>query len=499
MSRIALHWQILIGMVVGAAVGLTLNATLGDRQSEVPKEELPQGVAAIAFHDTPNRIDIHITDSDGEDRKIVVDSTDRKPGVFVTLGKLEDNNAEIHGYFQKHGRSWSRWVGDISKKIGDLFLRMLRMVAVPLIVSSLMTGVMGLGHADRLGKMFGRTLLYYVSTSLMAIVTGLLMVNLIRPGLDSGLSKEGGDAPNVSGDLGGVLFNQLETMIPTNPFGALAEGNFLSIIAFTLALAIFALLVGGKTAQLVSDLFNAAFEVMMRMTMAIIKLAPAGVLFLMLYVTATQGPAVFGSLAKYIVAVASALAIHALVVLPLILYFVAKRNPWKYASAMSPALLTAFSSASSNATLPLTLTCVEERAGVSNRVSSFVLPLGATVNMDGTALYEAVAVLFIAQLHYGFNLPLSQQIIVAVTALLASIGAAGIPHAGLVMMVIILQAVGLPLEMQAIIIGVDRVLDMCRTSVNVWSDSCGCAVIARFEAGGDHKELAVEQAGSVDL
>jgi Na+/H+-dicarboxylate symporter len=165
---------------------------------------------------------------------------------------------------------------------------------------------------------------------------------------------------------------------------------------------------------------------------------------------------------------------------------------------MSPALLTAFSSASSNGTLPLTLASVEDRAGVSNRVSSFVLPLGATVNMDGTALYEAVAVLFIAQLLPGFDLGITQQIIVAITALLASIGAAGIPHAGLVMMVIILQAVGLPVEMTGIIIAVDRVLDMCRTSVNVWSDSCGCAVIARFEADGEtatEKERSPASAG----
>ena len=149
---------------------------------------------------------------------------------------------------------------------------------------------------------------------------------------------------------------------------------------------------------------------------------------------------------------------------------------------MSPALLTAFSSASSNGTLPLTMSNVEHRAGISNKTASFVLPLGATINMDGTALYEAVAVLFIAQLHFGHNLELSQQIVVALTALLASIGAAGIPHAGLVMMVIILQAVGLPLEMQGVILAVDRVLDMCRTSVNVWSDSCGCAVVEFLES-----------------
>jgi Na+/H+-dicarboxylate symporter len=165
----------------------------------------------------------------------------------------------------------------------------------------------------------------------------------------------------------------------------------------------------------------------------------------------------------------------------LILKFVARRDPWEYARALAPALLTAFSTASSNGTLPLTMSSVEERAGVSRRVGAFVLPLGATINMDGTALYEAIAVLFIAQATSAVPLGFDDQILVAVTALLASVGAAGIPHAGLVMMAIVLQAVGLPLESQGLILAVDRVLDMCRTSVNVWSDACGCAVVARFE------------------
>ena len=181
------------------------------------------------------------------------------------------------------------------------------------------------------------------------------------------------------------------------------------------------------------------------------------------------------------VTVLAALAVHALITLPLILWFLGGRNPWEYAKAVSPALLTAFSSASSNGTLPLTISCVEQRAGIRNRISSFVLPLGATINMDGTALYEAVAVLFIAQIYYDGNLPFAQQIIVAITALLASVGAAGIPHAGLVMMVVILHAVGLPVHMLGLILAVDRILDMCRTSVNVWSDSCGCVVVARLE------------------
>jgi Na+/H+-dicarboxylate symporter len=271
-------------------------------------------------------------------------------------------------------------------------------------------------------------------------------------------------------------------MIPKNPIAALAEAKFLSIISFSLAFSIFAVIVGGRSLQIIREFFDAAFDVMMAMTMAIIRLAPLGVLFMMMYVTATQGTAVFMSLAYYMLTVMLALAVHAVIVLPAILHFIAKKNPWVFAQAMSPALLTAFSSASSNGTLPLTMTCVEKRAGVSNRVSSFVLPLGATINMDGTALYEAVAVLFISQLYHGELLPLNEQILVAVTALLASIGAAGIPHAGLVMMVIILQAVKLPIEMQGIILAVDRVLDMCRTSVNVWSDSCGCAVVAQLES-----------------
>ena len=372
-------------------------------------------------------------------------------------------------------------MGEAAQKLGGLFLRLLQMVAVPLIITSLICGVTGLGDAASLGGMFLRTVLYYASTSLLAITVGLLAVNLFRPGLNDDATPAT-DGPAASGhSLGDLLFEQVERMIPTNPIAAIAESNFLSIIAFTLAFSIFAVIVGGKTLAAVRAAAEAGFEVMMAMTMAIIALAPIGVLCLMLFVTATQGPAVFASLFWYLLTVVVALATHALIVLPLILHFVAGRNPFAYARALSPALLTAFSSASSNGTLPLTMACVENRAGIDNKVSSFVLPLGATINMDGTALYEAVAVLFIGQLYHGGVLPLEQQLIVAFTALLASVGAAGIPHAGLVMMVVILQAVGLPVEMQGIILAVDRVLDMCRTSVNVWSDSCGCAVVASLE------------------
>jgi len=499
MSRLALHWQILGGMLLGAAIGVTLNFTASERNTDVERSELPAEITQAKLHDSANLVTIDLTQEDGTQRRWVVDATRRTPGSLATLEKLRERDARGYDIFHQHGRSWSRWVGEAAQRLGGLFLRMLRMVAVPLIATSLITGVMGLGHAERLGKLFARTLFYYLVTSMLAIVTGLAMVNIIRPGLGGAMNEQAHEVEIASGSLGEVLFDQVETMIPANPIGALAEGNFLSIICFSLAFAIFALIVGGKTAEIVRDFFGAAFEVMMAMTMAIIKLAPLGVLFLMLYVTSTQGIEVFKSLGWYMLTVVCALSFHAMITLPMIVKFVARRDPLEFAKAMSPALLTAFSSASSNGTLPLTLASVEERAGVSNRISSFVLPLGATINMDGTALYEAVAVLFIAQLYHGYNLPIGEQIIVAFTALLASIGAAGIPHAGLVMMVIILQAVKLPVEMQGIIIAVDRVLDMCRTSVNVWSDSCGCAVIARMEAlGSSHPEEISDAADNLE-
>jgi len=479
--KLALHWQIAIGMLVGAIIGVSLNLLAGTRETVVATQQLPSGVSALTISDSPNHIRLAWTRDDGTTDAAVVDGTRQTPGAAATVDELARVNPEAADWLHRLGRSPARIVGEAAQKVGNLFLRLLQMVAVPLIITSLICGVTGLGDAASLGGMFLRTVLYYASTSEIAIAVGLLAVNIFRPGITGSVSPAA-NGPAASGhSLGDLLFEQVERMIPTNPIASIAESNFLSIIAFTLAFSIFAVIVGGKTLAAIRSAAEAGFEVMMAMTMAIIALAPLGVLCLMLFVTATQGPAVFASLFWYLLTVVAALMVHALIVLPLILRFVAGRDPFAYARSMSPALLTAFSSASSNGTLPLTMACVENRAGIDNKVSSFVLPLGATINMDGTALYEAVAVLFIGQLYHGAVLPLDQQLIVAFTALLASVGAAGIPHAGLVMMVVILQAVGLPVEMQGIILAVDRVLDMCRTSVNVWSDSCGCAVVASLE------------------
>jgi Na+/H+-dicarboxylate symporter len=474
--KLELHWQILIGMLTGAILGIAINWTLSQRVTELTSG-LPAGVERATVTDTTDLIRVVWVSGDAEFEQ-TVDPTGQVAGSVLTLDDLSKTSPiarQIYELAPSYAQIFGRWC----KRIGGLFLRLLQMVSVPLIITSLATGVLGLGGAARFRKMFSVTLGYYVATSLLAIITGLAVTNLINPGLNSTLKLDVAKAQVGSTSITETIMQQIERMIPTNPIAAVAESSFLSIIVFTIVFCIFVLKTSEPTITRFKTLAEDTFSVMMKLTTAIIQLAPLGVFLLMVYVTATQGLAVFSALAWYMLAVTLALAFHAFVTLPLLVWMFARRSPFQLMQAMSPALLTAFSSASSNATLPLTLNNIERRAGVSNRTSSFVLPLGSTINMDGTALYEAVAVLFIGQLAYGSSLGFSDQVIIALTALLASVGAAGIPHAGLVMMAIVLQAVNLPIEYQGIILAVDRVLDMCRTSVNVWSDCCGAAVVER--------------------
>jgi Na+/H+-dicarboxylate symporter len=376
-------------------------------------------------------------------------------------------------------------VAIVGKEIGDLFLRLLQMLVVPLIVSSLITGVTGMGDLRTLGSIGGRAIGFYLTTSFLAIVTGIVVVNIIRPGdgAELALLEEGTTSGALLAEeprsIGIVLWEQLESLIPKNPLAAAAEGDMLPVIFFSLLIGVFIGLAehrnGSKDASVVRRFFSGLFDVMMQMTLFVVKFAPIGVFGFTLYAAAGKGPAAFQVLGWYVLTVFIALLIHATVTLPTILKLFTGRSPIAYARKLTTALVTAFSTASSNGTLPLTMQEVEE-AGVKPEVTSFVLPLGATINMDGTALYEAVAVLFIAQV-YGVDLNLAQQALIALTALLASIGAAGIPHAGMIMMVVVLNAVGLPTSAVALILAVDRILDMLRTTVNVWSDSVAAAVI----------------------
>lgn len=360
--------------------------------------------------------------------------------------------------------------------VGEVFIKLLKMLIVPLIVASMVVGVSRVGDIRKLGGLGGKTFVFYITTTFASVFVGLVVVNLINPGVGAPqLAGEVPEAVRSKVSLGSVLLN----MVPENPIRSMADMQILPLIVFSLLLGAVLTTIGPKAKPLI-DLFESLNAAMMKLTDWIIQLLPFGVFALIAAVVAQTGPGIFANLGKYMLAVLVGLAIHALITLPLLLKFVGGANPRKFFGKIAPALTTAFSTASSSATLPLTLDCVETKANVPPRVSSFVLPLGATINMDGTALYESVAAVFIAQV-YGIDLSFGQQVLIFLTATLAAIGAAGIPSAGLVTMAIVLNAVGLPLEGIGIILAVDRILDMCRTSVNVWGDTVGCVVVARLE------------------
>jgi len=378
---------------------------------------------------------------------------------------------------------------DVYVFIGTLFLNALKMLIVPLVVSSIVVGIAGIGSGSALGRLGGKTLLYYMATSLIAILIGLILVNLVSPGVIDGQPVK--DMIGLSGDPdalkakvegrgAGDIAEVFLRMVPVNIVSAAANGQMLGLIFFSLLFGFFLTRVQEAYAESLFNFWQGAYEVMMLITDWVMKFAPIGVFALVAKVVASTGLEAFKPLALFFFTVLGALMIHFFVVMPLILTALGRVNPVRHYRAMAPALLTAFSTSSSSATLPLTLECVEKNAGVSNRTSSFVLPLGATINMDGTALYECVAAMFIAQA-YGIDLSFATQFTVVLVALLTSIGVAGIPSASLVAISIILATIGLPAEAIGLILAVDRVLDMCRTTVNVFSDSCGAIVIARAE------------------
>lgn len=363
--------------------------------------------------------------------------------------------------------------------VGDLFLRLLKMIIIPLIFTSLVSGIASLGDARSVGRIGVRTTIYYMLTTTLAITVGLTLVNLLSPGrgLDLGVTAE---LPEGFSTATQSLPEFLLRMVPENVVSAMAAGDVLPVIVFAILFGVFMTRLNGPNVEAVQRVVEGVLEVIQTLTLAIVRLAPVGIFALLAREVARSGFDVIVALGPYFATVGAGLAVHAFVTLPLILILLARRNPLHYGRKVLPAVATAFSTASSSATLPLSMECAEREAGLPKGVSSFVLPLGATVNMDGTALYEAVAALTIAQM-YGVSLALPQQALVLLTALLASVGAAGIPMAGLVMLVVVLQAVGLPLEGIATIIAVDRILDMMRTATNVWSDLVGTAVISRFE------------------
>jgi len=378
----------------------------------------------------------------------------------------------------------------IFEYIGTLFLNALKMIIVPLIASSIVVGMQGIGSSGNLGAIGMRTLVFYATTTLLAILIGLALINLVSPGTFDGrpvgelLAIDDDDGPAISASIetkgAGDVAEIFIRMVPPNIIKAAAEGQMLGLIFFALLFGFFITKLSDNLRDSFSRFWEATFQVMMSMTEWIMKFAPIGVFGLVAGVIAKTGFAAAKPLAIFSLTVFAALCVHALVLLPLLLRFVGKVKPYATIKAVSPAMLTAFSTASSSATLPVTMRSLENNVGVSNSISSFVLPLGATVNMNGTALYECAAAMFIAQA-YGLDLSLGIQFTIVVVALLTSIGVAGVPSASLVAIAIILGAVGLPVEAIGVLLVFDRVLDMCRTSVNIWGDAVCATIIARMQ------------------
>ena len=369
--------------------------------------------------------------------------------------------------------------------IGDLFMRLLRMIIHPLVFASIVTGVASIASGRAVGRLFSKTLGYYLLTSFLAASTGLLMVNLLRPGDNANMEE----ADQANRDLASLddrgIGEILMEIVPSNFFEGLASGSMLQIIFFSIVFGMaVASLPDAAVKQKLTGFFDAFFQAMVKLTGTIIKFIPIAVLALIASMVGETGFDRFEPLARYFVTVLSGLSIHFVITLPLVLWLLGRIKPWVHLANMRNPLVLAFSTSSSAATLPVTMRAVEDRVGVSKKVSSFVLPMGATVNMDGTAVFECVGALFIAQV-LGIEIGFGQQVIAVFTALLASIGAAAVPSAGLVIIFIVLEAIGLQGDqVNAIVLtmlAIDRPLDMVRTAVNVYSDSCGAAIIARSE------------------
>ncbi|MGB6222846.1 dicarboxylate/amino acid:cation symporter [Haloferula sp.] len=389
-----------------------------------------------------------------------------------------------------------------SQFVGDLFMQALKMIIVPLIVTSVISGIASLQGVKGFGRLGAKTFGFYAMSSLIAVITGLLLVNLIKPGMVDGKPNEvirkvfdAKEASASEAELATVatanmreskdFLDTIKMMVPENIFAAATNnGQMLGVIVFSLLFAIAITKLPADEMRTLKEFFQAGNDVMITITRWIMAISPIGVYALMFPVIFKNGPDVFAEMAKYFATVLAALGIHMFVSLPLVLTFVAKVNPWAHLRAMREALLLAFSTASSSGTLPVTMRCVQDNAGVSKRTASFTLPLGATVNMDGTALYECVAVVFVAQV-LGYQLGFGEQFMIVTAALLTSIGVAGIPSASLVAILLILKNSGIPDAQAATavvaLLSVDRLLDMARTAVNVFGDSCAAVVIATSE------------------
>jgi len=506
-GRMQLYTKILIGMALGVVLGVFLGpnsfllpATGVELSRDARVVERPDSDAVVAL-------------ARGAGQATILEEIPGDPNWLKVEWKLQSKNLlklQKEGVPEaakaQAGTKLSGWVGETLPEvrrysplgatlvasvewIGRLFLALIKMVVVPLVFCSLVVGVASLGDFRKLGRLGGRTIGFFMGTTVLALVIGVGLANVVRPGEWMAeedrvllLASYQGEATEKVSDAAEApsTVDQILAVVPENPLEALAKGEMLQIIFFAAMLGIALTLMPRKRSQLVVDLMDRLNDAMVMLVHVIMKLAPYGVAALLFKVVGSTGLSVLLALAVYGLVVLAGLAIHLLVTYGLVVRFGARLPFVSFLKAVRPAQMLAFSTSSSSATLPVTKECCEQNLGVSKEVSSFVLPLGATVNMDGTALYQGVAALFIAQI-YGMQLELSAQVTIIVSATLASVGAAGVPGAGMVTLAMVLTQIGVPTEGLALILGLDRLLDMFRSATNVTGDSTATAFMARLE------------------
>lgn len=535
-----IYTQILIGMAVGAVVGLTLGPESSflehdlyqarssvevrldkdDPKSriELPKvlnasrDEVPHDLLALELvrapvkdksgkaHDVVRWVKVRgkitervaLSDRSGAFRK----KTGKKVGqtyeawLHIKYVALDDRVQPRLSPISSLGNTIITWMSPV----GDLFMRMLKMVIVPLVFASLLVGVAGLGDIRKLGRMGGRTFVVYLATTAIAVTIGLVCANLISPGdfvdqadkakllaqFEGGAAGKAGSAAAAPSTIENIL-----NIVPTNPMASLTQGNMLQIIFFAVIFGIALTMLGEGEGRIVVTFFDKVQNAMVVVIHIVMAIAPYGVCALVAKVIGTSGASVLGALLVYALVVLLGLAMHAALVYGFIVRLMARVSFVDFLKAVRPAQLIAFSTSSSSATLPVSLEVAEENLSVSKSTASFVLPLGSTVNMDGTALYQGVAAVFIAQV-FGMDLSLGDQLAIVLAATMASIGAAGVPGAGMVTLAMVLTASGIPEVGLALILGMDRLLDMFRTAVNVTGDLAVTAAIAVSEGEALH-------------
>lgn len=499
-----LYTKILLGMLIGVVLGLLVgpNSFLlpqdgVDLMSNAKVLDQPDGqeVAAAKLLKTAKLVDP--LDNDAQWLKIRWSLTSADILKLRETTNVQGLKAgkKLEGWVRNEPASvqpfasWGRTLVDWTEWIGRLFLALIKMVVVPLVFFSLVVGVASLGDFRALGRLGGRTIAYFTLTTVMALVIGMGIANIVKPGKLLGEDDRNSLLASYEGSVGDTvnkaveapsLVDQIVGIVPTNPFQSLASGDMLQVIFFALMVGIALTMMNTDHAQPVVDLFARLNDAMVMLVHIAMAMAPIGVAALLFKVVGSTGLSVLAALGVYCLVVVAGLAVHLFLTYGSVIRFGAKLPVFGFLGAIKEALLMAFSTSSSSATLPVTMEACEDNVNVSGRITSFVLPLGATVNMDGTALYQGVAALFIAQI-YGMDLGFADQVTIVVSATLASVGAAGVPGAGMITLAMVLTAVGVPAEGLALILGVDRLLDMFRTMLNVVGDSTAAAFMARLE------------------